>query len=107
MGPSPKSPGLPAPFFFSLLSYLGINNSLPMGLMEDDVKDFFKRIVWSVSLGFLWLTLTLGIGAYNQLMVQDPTLTIGNIIFYIWTAGTLAALIYINVRIWKKKFPHG
>jgi tellurite resistance protein TehA-like permease len=75
--------------------------------MEEDIKDFLKRIVWSVSLGFLWLTLTLGIGTYNQLLVPEHTITIGNIIFYIWMAGTLAALIYINYRIWKKKFPHG
>jgi hypothetical protein len=78
-----------------------------MDLMENDVKDFLKRIVWTVSLGFLWLTLTLGIGAYNQLLVPEHNITIGNIIFYIWSAGTLAALIYINFRIWKKKFPHG
>jgi hypothetical protein len=78
-----------------------------MSQMEDDVKDFLKRIVWSVSLGFLWLTLTLGIGTYNQLLVPEHNLTIGNIIFYIWMAGSLAAMIYLNYRIWKKKFPHG
>ena len=78
-----------------------------MDLMGNNVKDFFKRIVWSVSLGFLWLTLTLGIGAYNQLLVPEHAITIGNIIFYIWSAVSLAALIYINIRIWKKKFPHG
>ena len=78
-----------------------------MSEMEGDVKDFLKRIVWTVSLGFLWLTITLGIGAYNHLLVPEPTVTIGNIIFYIWSVGTLAALIYINYRIWKKKFPHG
>lgn len=78
-----------------------------MDLMEDDVKDFLKRIVWTVSLGFLWLTVTFGIGGYNQLLVPEHTITIGNIIFYIWSAVSLAALIYINYRIWKKKFPHG
>lgn len=78
-----------------------------MSMMEDDVKDFLKRIVWTVSLGFLWLTLTLGIGAYNDLMVPHQTLTIGNIIFYIWSAASLTTVIYIFVRIWKKKFPHG
>jgi hypothetical protein len=76
-------------------------------MMEDDVKDFLKRIVWSVSLGFLWLVLTLGIGAYNHLLVPENGLTIGNIIFYIWFAVSLAGLIWINIRIWRKKFPHG
>ena len=75
--------------------------------MEPEVKDFLRRIVWSVALGFFWLMLTLGIGAYNNLLVPEHTLSIGNIIFYIWMAGTLAALIYLYYRIWKKKFPHG
>lgn len=75
--------------------------------MEDDVKDFLKRIVWSISLGLLWLITTLGIGTYNHLLVPEPEIGIGNIIFYIWMAGSLIALIYINYRIWKKKFPHG
>ena len=78
-----------------------------MSEMEDDVKDFLKRIVWTVSLGLLWLTTTLGIGAYNNLLVPEPSISIGNIIFYIWMAGSLVALIIILSRIWKKKFPHG
>ena len=78
-----------------------------MSMMEDDVKDFLKRIVWTVSAGFFWLTITLAIGAYNDLMVPNPSISIGNIIFYIWGAGSLAALLYLYYRIWKKKFPHG
>jgi hypothetical protein len=78
-----------------------------MDMMEHDVKDFLKRIVWTVSSGFLWLTITLAIGAYNDLLVPNPKITIGNILFYIWSAGTLAALLYLYSRIWKKKFPHG
>jgi hypothetical protein len=78
-----------------------------MSQMEDDVKDFLKRIVWTVSSGFLWLTLTLGIGTYNNLLVPEHSISIGNIIFYIWMTGTLSALIYMYIRIWKKKFPHG
>ena len=76
-------------------------------MIEKDVKDFLTRIVWSVSLGFLWLVLTLGVGAYNQLLVPENGVSIGNIIFYIWGAGSLAALIWINYRIWRRKFPHG
>lgn len=76
-------------------------------MMEPELKDFLRRIVWSVSLGFFWLVFTLGIGAYNQLLVPENGITTGNIIFYIWFAISLAALIYINYRIWRKKFPHG
>jgi len=75
--------------------------------MEDDVKDFLKRIIWTVSLGLVWLTTTITIGAYNKLLVPEHGLQLGNIIFYIWMAGSLGALIYVLSRIWKKKFPHG
>ena len=75
--------------------------------MEEDVKDFLQRIVWSFSLGFLWLTTTLGVGAYNHLIVPEHGITIGVIIFYIWWIGSLVLLIWLYIRIWKKKFPHG
>jgi FtsH-binding integral membrane protein len=78
-----------------------------MSQMEDEVKDFLKRIVWSISLGLLWLITNLSIGAYNHLLVPEHGLTIGQIIFYIWMAGSLAGLIYLQYRIWNKKFPHG
>jgi FtsH-binding integral membrane protein len=78
-----------------------------MSGMEEEVKDFLKRIVWSMSLGLLWLITTLGIGTYNHLLVPEPNITIGNIIFYIWMAGSLVCLIWLYCRIWKKKFPHG
>jgi hypothetical protein len=78
-----------------------------MALMENDIKDFLKRIVWTVFSMFLWLTLTIGIGAYNNLLVPEHGLHTGNIIFYVWAAGSLAALVYLFFRIWRKKFPHG
>lgn len=74
---------------------------------EDDPRDFLRRIVWSLSLGLLWLVTNIGIGMYNDLIVPQGKLTLGNFIFYSWMAVSLTALIWINVRIWKKKFPHG
>lgn len=75
--------------------------------MEKEIKDFLWRIVWSVSLGFLWLVLTIGIGAYNELLVPENGLSVGHIIFYIWALGSLVALVWAQYRIWSKKFPHG
>ena len=89
------------------LSYLAVSNLFFMSQMEDDVKDFLKRIVWSMFLGLVWLTTTLGIGTYNNLLVPEKSIGIGNIIFYIWMAGSLIALVWLYYRIWKKKFPHG
>ena len=60
-----------------------------------------------MSLGLVWLTTTLGIGTYNNLLVPEHSIRISNIIFYIWMAGSLVALVWFYIRIWKKKFPHG
>lgn len=78
-----------------------------MDLMEDDTKDFLKRIVWTVSSGLAWLFFTLGLGAYNGWMVPEHGIRTANIIFYVWAAISTTALIWFNLRIWKKKFPHG
>lgn len=78
-----------------------------MSYAEDDPRDFLRRVVWSLSLGLVWLVSTIGIGTYAGLMVPEKRLTIANFIFYIWMGLSLVALIWINVRIWKKKFPHG
>lgn len=75
--------------------------------MEPEVRRFLKRIVQSLSLGLLWLFINLTIGIYVGLMVPEHELTIGNIIFYIWMAVSLAALLWVLYRIWKEKFPHG
>jgi FtsH-binding integral membrane protein len=74
---------------------------------QDDPRDFLRRIVWTLSLGLVWLVATIGIGTYAGLMVPEKKLTIGNIIFYGWMLISLAGLIWVNYRIWKKKFPHG
>lgn len=78
-----------------------------MSYAEDDPRDFLRRIVWTLSLALVWLVTTIGIGTYKHLLVPERGLRTGNIVFYIWMAGSLIALIWINARIWKKKFPHG
>jgi len=78
-----------------------------MSKMESDAKDLLRRVVWSISLGLLWLITTLGIGTYNGLLVPEKGLRTSNIIFYLWMAASLVGLVWINIIIWKKKIPHG
>jgi len=56
-----------------------------MSSMEPDAADFLKRIVWSV--------------------YDTPTL--GNYVFYTWVLLSTAGMIYLLIKWWKKKFPHG
>lgn len=75
--------------------------------MEDDVKDYLRRIVWSFSIGLVWLMLNMTLGIYNELMFVEGSWSLGNIIFYIILLSSTIFLIWIMARIWKKKFPHG
>lgn len=78
-----------------------------MSKMEHDAKDLLRRVVWSMSLGLLWLITTVGIGMYNNLIVPGKGLRTSNILFYLWMTASLVGLVWINIIIWKKKIPHG
>ena len=74
---------------------------------ESDVQDFLQRIVRSLTafLGWLFLNMTGGIFAGYLFFTGTPGL--GNIIFYAWMIGSLAALLWYLNKTWKKKFPAG
>jgi tellurite resistance protein TehA-like permease len=78
-----------------------------MAGLEPEVKDFLKRIVWSVFIGLLWLMLNTTFGIYLNLLVVEDKISIGNIVYYLFLLLSLAGLIWFYYRIWKKKFPHG
>ena len=78
-----------------------------MSNVEPEVKDFLKKIVQSIFMGLLWLTLNMIIGIYNGLLFIEEKIRPANILFYIFLAGSLAGLIWFYYRTWKKKFPHG
>ncbi len=78
-----------------------------MSSMEPDVKDFLKKILQSVFIGLLWMIVNMTIGIFFGLLFVNDKVSAGNIIFYIFLAGSLAGLIWFYYRTWKKKFPHG
>lgn len=79
---------------------------MPAG-MEPEAKDFLKRIVWSISIGFLYLIVNATIGIAGEWLFFEGRPTTGNYIFYAWLALTTAGLILLLRKWWKKKFPHG
>jgi len=78
-----------------------------MSQIEPDVKRFFWRIVYSVALGLVWLFFTFGIGIYNEWLIPEGKLNTANYVFYGFVLITLVALIWILLKFWKEKFPHG
>lgn len=63
--------------------------------------------MWSLSSGLIWLFINIGLGIYNGWMIPEGKISLVNIIFYVWAVLSLGALIWVNYKIWKEKFPHG
>lgn len=78
-----------------------------MSSMEEDVKDFLQRIVWSISAGLIWLLINMTAGIFGGWLFFKDRPSAGNIIFYIWMIVSLAFLLRFYYRTWSKRFPHG
>lgn len=78
-----------------------------MSSMEPDVQDFLKRIVWSVTLVLVYMLILSTAGIAGGWLFFYDTPTLGNYIFYSWILLSTVALIWLLVKWWKKKFPHG
>jgi hypothetical protein len=79
---------------------------MPSG-MEPEVRDFLKRIVWSITVGFLYLMINASLGIWGGWIFFEHLPTLGNYIFYAWVAISTVGLIILLVRWWGGKFPHG
>lgn len=78
-----------------------------MSSMEPDIRDFLKRVVWSISFVLLYMIINATIGiAGGWLFFYDKPGT-GNYIFYAWLLASTVGLIFLLWKWWKKKFPHG
>jgi hypothetical protein len=78
-----------------------------MSDFEPEVQDFLKRVVSSLFIGLFWLIVNMTLGIYFGLGFVGESISIGNIIFYVFLLGSLSLLIRFYYKTWKKKFPHG
>ena len=78
-----------------------------MSSMEPDAADFLKRVVWSVSLVLVYMLILLTAGIYGNWFFFYDTPTMGNYIFYGWVLMSTVGMIFLLIKLWKKKFPHG
>lgn len=76
-----------------------------MSEMEKEVKDFFKRIIQTISLGLLWLLINATAGIMYGHMFIDKKPTLGNIIFYCWLILSFILILRYYIKLWSKKFP--
>jgi hypothetical protein len=72
--------------------------------MEPGVREFLKRVGYSIGVGFLWLAIT-AIAAIkgDNAFIEGPV-RIGNIIFYVWFVISVVILIKVLRKIWNRDF---
>jgi hypothetical protein len=75
--------------------------------MEPEVREFLRRVVWSLSAGLLYLIINTTVGIWGGWMFFDERPTLGNYIFYAWLVFSTVVLVRLVLKWWKKKFPHG
>jgi hypothetical protein len=78
-----------------------------MSSMEPDVQDFLKRIVWSVTLIVVYMLIITSAGLAGGWFFFYDTPTLGNYIFYAWILFSTVGMVWLLIKWWKKKFPHG
>ncbi len=72
--------------------------------MEPEVKEFFKRVMYSVFAGLLWLGLNTTFGIMYGFAFPENNISIGNIIFYVWFVASIILLLRFYIKLWKKSF---
>ena len=70
--------------------------------MEPGIKEFFRRLVTTISLLILWMMINVTVGIKYGCAFFDDGIRLSNIIFYIWFVGSFIALIWFYVRLWKE-----
>jgi TRAP-type C4-dicarboxylate transport system permease small subunit len=69
---------------------------------DPDVKQYFRKILNTISVGLLWLMTAAAAGLYFGLAIPGDHIRAGNIIFYIVLVITFCLLLLYFIRLWKK-----
>ena len=69
---------------------------------DPEVKKYFRKIITSFSVGFLWLFFNVIAGLYFGLGIRGEWPFIYNIIFYLLSLTTLVLLLMFYYRLWRK-----
>jgi hypothetical protein len=74
--------------------------------MEPGVREFLRRIMLSIFLGFSWMMINIIAGIkYNLAFLEGPV-KIGNILFYIWFITSLVLLFLLFRKVWREPISH-
>lgn len=68
--------------------------------MEPGVKKYLQRILNTIAVWLVWMTVNSTLGIKYQFAFITNGLSIGNILFYCWLAISFGAFIWWVIRIW-------
>ena len=68
--------------------------------MEPEVLKFLKRIGFSLFLGLVWLIITVVAAIKGDNAFIGDSITLGNVLFYIWFVVSIVALVRVFKRLW-------
>lgn len=69
--------------------------------MEPDLREFFQRIVKSLSITVLWMLINMTLGIFFDFGFIHQAISVANILFYIFLLGSLYGLIRYLLKLWK------
>ena len=71
--------------------------------MEPEVRIFLAKIIKSFSMALLWMMTNMTLGIFFDLGFIHSSISLANILFYTFFLGSLTALIWYLLNIWKQE----
>lgn len=69
--------------------------------MEPEVREFLRRIVMSIFIGFGWMAINTFIGIKYNYAFFEEHISLSNILFYAWFLASGIALGFYLWRLWR------
>jgi hypothetical protein len=69
--------------------------------MDKEVKKYFRKILYTISWGLIWMIVSITLGIYHKLAFTGSHPVIYTILFYFFFTASLAGLMYYYIRTWK------
>ncbi len=69
--------------------------------MEPDAREFLAKLVRSISIVVLWMMINMTFGIFFDFAFIHSSISLGNILYYIFFLASLSGLIWYLLKMWK------
>jgi len=70
--------------------------------MEPDARALLTKVSKSLSVALLWMLVNMTFGIFFDFGFIHSSISLANILFYIFMLGSLSALIWYLLKLWKE-----